>query len=188
MFIRVFLLSGLVLHKVIWEIWKRKYRFENQTSRAGNSAKTLVKIGKISFLIFLFLQALFLNVLPIEDPPWFIRYLGLALFVTGLSVSISARICLGGNWSDLEDRQILPQQRLVTEGVYRYIRHPIYIGDLLLVTGFELALTSWLFVLGFLIAAVVVRQAIAEEKLLARSFPEYNEYCMRTKRFLPFLV
>jgi protein-S-isoprenylcysteine O-methyltransferase Ste14 len=95
---------------------------------------------------------------------------------------------LGKNWVDLEDYQVLPEQLLVTEGIYRYVRHPIYTGDVLLLVGLELALNSWLVVAVLIPLAVFVRQALAEEALLSRVFPEYAAYCQRTKRFIPFLV
>jgi protein-S-isoprenylcysteine O-methyltransferase Ste14 len=95
---------------------------------------------------------------------------------------------LGGNWVDLEDYQVLPTQALVTSGIYQYLRHPIYAGDVLLLFGLELALNSWL-VLGVVaIFVVALRQALAEEKLLARTFPGYGAYCAQTKRFLPFVL
>ena len=207
MIIRIILFSGLIIHKLIWEVWKRKYpsgdrskvdpRVSLPNSAATNvvsqrlprgAFKKVIKLCKIGFLLFLLVQSLFLNVLPIENPPSFLQYAGLALFLSGLCISIAARIRLGQNWTDLEDRKVLPGQVLVQSGIYRYIRHPIYAGDVLLITGLELALNSWLFVLGILIAVVVIRNALQEEALLANAFPEYAEYCLRTKRFLPFVI
>jgi protein-S-isoprenylcysteine O-methyltransferase Ste14 len=188
MAIRIILFCGLIFHKTIWEIWKRKFPSQLAAKEKPGAAKRIVKLGKIAFLLFLMVQALFLNIFPMTPAPFFVRFMGLAIFIIGLATSVLARIYLGANWSDLEDRQVLPEQRLVTEGIYRYVRHPIYMGDVFLVTGFQLALNSWLFVIGLLLTAVVVRQAIREEKLLAGAFPEYKDYCLRTKRFVPFLI
>jgi protein-S-isoprenylcysteine O-methyltransferase Ste14 len=103
-------------------------------------------------------------------------------------MSIGARVNLGPNLQDVEDQQLTEKHSLVTNGIYRFVRHPIYAGDLLLVIGLQLALQSWLFLLGLMIAVVIVRQAIGEEKLLLTKFPEYHDYCVRTKRFFPFLI
>ncbi len=82
----------------------------------------------------------------------------------------------------------MERQELVEEGVYRYIRHPIYLGDLLLLAGFELALNSWLALGVLVLAPVVLRQAREEEKVLLVNLPGYRDYCARTKRFIPFLA
>jgi protein-S-isoprenylcysteine O-methyltransferase Ste14 len=76
---------------------------------------------------------------------------------------------------------------LVAHGIYRWVRHPIYAGDLLLLLGLELALNSWA-ALGVLPLALYVRQkAAGEERDLARTLAGYDDYCRRTARFLPFL-
>ena len=187
MLLRILLFSGLVLHKLIWEIWKRKFP-TGGVPGTTTAAKKILKLGKIGFLIFLMVQTLFLNLFPILEEPFFLRVSGSGLFFLGLSVSIAGRVRLGKNWTDLEDRRVLPTQELVEAGIYRLIRHPIYLGDVLLVTGLEIALNSWLFLLGIPIAMIVVRQALQEEELLLSAFPEYRKYCARTKRFLPFVV
>ncbi len=84
--------------------------------------------------------------------------------------------------------QIQQEQGLVTQGIYQYIRHPIYTGDVLLLLGLELALNSWL-VLGVpVIAVIVVWQALAEERVLAQAFPNYREYQTQSKMFIRFVV
>jgi protein-S-isoprenylcysteine O-methyltransferase Ste14 len=77
---------------------------------------------------------------------------------------------------------------VVSKGLYRFIRHPIYVGDLLLLIGLELSLNSWLVLGVILLLPVVIRQAVSEEKMLMRSLPGYETYCARTKRFIPFLI
>jgi protein-S-isoprenylcysteine O-methyltransferase Ste14 len=189
MVLRIFLFAGLVLHKLIWEIWKRKYPSAEQIqSKPRSPLQRLLKLIKVSLLIFFLVQTLFLDVLPIKNAPFSLRNLGIALFILGLCMSLGARVNLGPNWQNVEDQQLAENHSLVTNGIYRFVRHPIYAGDLLLVIGLQLALQSWLFLLGLMIAVVIVRQAIAEEKLLLTKFPEYHDYCVRTKRFFPFLI
>jgi protein-S-isoprenylcysteine O-methyltransferase Ste14 len=76
---------------------------------------------------------------------------------------------------------------LVAAGIYRYVRHPIYLGDLLLVLGLELALNSWLVLGALLLAAYIHRQTRGEERKLLVTLPGYADYCRRTTRFLPFI-
>jgi len=68
------------------------------------------------------------------------------------------------------------------------IRHPIYVGDLLLLIGLELALNSWLVLPAIILVPIVLAKAVQEERLLTQTLPGYEEYCRRTKRFVPFLL
>jgi len=185
-YLRLILFLGLVLHKLLWEVLKRRDR-RLRPSRKAIRSSWPVKIVKGAILVFLGLQTLFLDIFPISDQPGHLRLIGTSLYFAGLATAVSGRLQLGKNWADLEDYQILPEQSVVTTGIYGYIRHPIYAGDILLLAGLELALNSWL-VLGVCIPlAVATRQALKEEALLARVFPNYDAYCARTKRFIPFI-
>lgn len=185
--LRVFLFAGLVLHKVVWEILKTGNRTTIKPA-SPELLKRIVKYGKIGVLLFLIAQTLFLDLLPITNAPATLRGIGAAIFALGLAIAITGRAQLGKNWANLEDRQVISGQQLVQAGIYRYIRHPIYSGDMILLIGLELALNSWL-VLGVIVLIVVVfRQATKEEAILARAFANYAEYQKHTKRFIPFIV
>ncbi len=188
--LRLILFSGLVLHKLVWEVLKKRDKKPKASLQppATSPLKSLVKLGKAAFLIFILFQTLFLNLFPISAEPAVLRVVGTLIYFTGLAIAITGRLQLGKNWANLEDYQFLPQQKLVSHGIYRYIRHPIYSGDILLLVGLELALNSWLVVLAILPILVVARQSKAEEALLGQVLPGYQEYCQRTKRFIPFLI
>lgn len=196
--LRIVLLLGLVVHKLVWEVMKRRER-SVQTGREGAALqghkkppglnlKSALKLGKSVFLVFLIIQTMFLDLLPISDNPTAIRALGLIIYTIGLTTAITGRIQLGNNWVDLEDFTVLPDQKLVNSGIYKYIRHPIYIGDALLIIGLELALNSWLVVIGFALLPVIYKQALDEEAILTQAFPEYRVYKQHTKMFVPYLV
>ncbi|MGH2625159.1 MAG: methyltransferase family protein [Anaerolineales bacterium] len=184
--VRLLLFLGLVAHKAVWEILKRAGRLERPAAVAA--PLRLVKALKVVVLAFLLVQTLFLEIAPISAAPGRLQILGGALYLLGLGVAIAARVQLGRNWLDLESFDVLPSQTIVDRGIYRYVRHPIYTGDLLLVTGLELALNSWLVLAVVPLAAFVVRQVLAEETLLSRRLPSYARYCAGTKRFIPFVV
>lgn len=187
---RIFLLVGLILHKVLWEVLKRKEGAlaPSQAKKPRSYKIIILKVGKAGVLGCLLIQTAFLDIFPITSDPSILRAAGLTLFSLGLGMAVLGRIQLGDNWVDLEDYQVLPEQSMVASGIYRYIRHPIYSGDLVLLLGLELALNSWLIVGVILLSIVVFRQTQAEEKVLALSFPSYVDYCRRTKRFIPFLL
>ncbi len=187
--LRLVLLTGLVAHKALWEMLKRRHGPRaSLTGGPRGALTTTTKTVKMLALAFLVVQTLFLDVLPIAAEPGMLRGAGLALFLAGLTMAMAGRLQLGRNWVDLEDYTVLPDQSLVARGLYRYVRHPIYTGDIILLLGLQLALNSWLVVGVVPVVMVVVRQARAEEALLSRTLPGYAEYCGRTKRFIPLIV
>jgi protein-S-isoprenylcysteine O-methyltransferase Ste14 len=76
--------------------------------------------------------------------------------------------------------------RLRTGGLYRYVRHPIYSGLLLMMASITVASGSAfrLLTLGVLVLLLTVK-ARWEEKRLARRFEGYAGYAARTPRFVP---
>ena len=186
---RVILFLGLILHKLLWEVLKRRDRGSGVRQQSSKGpGRRLIKFVKGAVLVFLALQTLFLDLFPLSDQPTSLRMIGTAIYAVGLATAMTGRLQLGKNWVDLEDYQFLPEQSLVTNGLYRYIRHPIYTGDILLLVGLELALNSWLVLAVSLPLLIVIRQALAEEALLSQAFHDYDVYCKRTKRFIPFVI
>lgn len=182
--LRWYLLAGLIVHKALWEWMKRG------TARAPRPGLVLgaVKAVKVAVLAGIAVQTLLPDLLPIADDPTLLRAIGGVIYTIGLATALAGRLQLGSNWSDIEAAKVLGEHAVVSHGVYRYVRHPIYAGDVTLLIGLELALNSWL-VLGVLaLAPVVLRQAVQEERALAKSLPGYAEYCARTKRFIPFVA
>jgi len=198
--LRLILFLGLVFHKLLWEVMKNqppatshqppatKHQRPTTSHQPPATFVRLVKVIKGMVLVFLIIQTLFLDLLPISDQPTTLRIIGTIIYFVGLTMAVIGRLQLGKSWVDLEDYQVLPQQSVVTSGIYRYIRHPIYTGDILLLVGLELALNSWLVLGVFIPLLVVIKQALAEETLLAQVFPAYSAYCKQTKRFIPFIL
>jgi protein-S-isoprenylcysteine O-methyltransferase Ste14 len=187
--LRCYLLAGLIIHKAVWEVLKRRESPAQTAKPFVRSARArLAKTVKIGILLGIITQTFVPEVLQIASDPFFLRLSGSILYTAGLILAIRSRIQLGGNWSDIETAQILRHQGVVTDGIYRYIRHPIYVGDLALLHGLELCLNSWLVVAVVAITPIVLRQALHEEKMLIKSLPGYAEYCGTTKRFIPFIV
>jgi protein-S-isoprenylcysteine O-methyltransferase Ste14 len=79
------------------------------------------------------------------------------------------------------------EHTLVTDGPYRWVRHPFYDVVLLGVISMSLLTANWLLALSGLtaFAMLVVRTRIEEEKLIERFGDEYRTYMERTGRFLP---
>ncbi len=60
---------------------------------------------------------------------------GFMMVAVGIMISISARISLSTNWTHASEYQIKKKHELVTQGIYRFIRHPIYAGLFLAYVG-----------------------------------------------------
>jgi protein-S-isoprenylcysteine O-methyltransferase Ste14 len=78
-------------------------------------------------------------------------------------------------------------QKVISNGPYAIVRHPMYVGAFLTYAFTPLALGSyWAFIPGLLILPVLIFRAIDEEKLLLRDLEGYREYTQRVKyRLLP---
>jgi protein-S-isoprenylcysteine O-methyltransferase Ste14 len=78
---------------------------------------------------------------------------------------------------------------LVTNGPYRFIRHPIYAAILyFLGVGIASHLSWATFALGLVAIAASSVRIYSEERLIVERYPEYEEYAARTKRVIPFVI
>jgi protein-S-isoprenylcysteine O-methyltransferase Ste14 len=179
----------MIFHKAVWEALKRNNAHSgHQADGRRSSGLTLVKAVKIGILLGLLGQTLLPDILPIADDPYFLHWIGGVLYTIGLLVAVTSRFYLGKNWADIEEAQVLSHQEVVARGIYRYVRHPIYTGDLIMLLGLELSLNSWLVLGVALLAPIVLWKTIREEKMLVTWLPGYDRYCERTKRFIPFVI
>jgi protein-S-isoprenylcysteine O-methyltransferase Ste14 len=191
--LRLYLLAGLVAHKLVWEALKRRSSTPVEPRRAPVPLHTrAVKLAKVAILLGIAVQTLLPTILPIvpddAQSATLLRTVGVALYTLGLGLAIGSRLQLGSNWSDIESARVLEKQVVVERGIYGLIRHPIYVGDVMLLWGLELALNSWLIAGVAVLTPVVLAQAIREERMLVQSLPGYSDYCARTKRFIPYVV
>ena len=79
------------------------------------------------------------------------------------------------------------EHKLVTDGIYRYIRHPLYTFGSSLFVAFGMMADSWFIaVLGMLaFIGMAIRTPKEEANLIEKFGDEYREYMRRTGRFLP---
>ena len=120
---------------------------------------------------------------PVANSNDLVQGIAAAFGIAGLFLAIYALRWLGRSFS------IMPEaRRLVTDGPYHYVRHPLYVAEALSTLGITLQLQQ---PLGILIAAAIYLGQFArmgyEEEVLERSFPEYAEYRKRTFRLIPYI-
>ena len=113
---------------------------------------------------------------------------GTACIVAGLWLFHRSHADLGTNWSvTLEVRE---QHRLITHGVYRRIRHPMYTALFLYAVGQALVIPNWLAGPSNLVAfgILFVCRVGAEEAMMRAQFGDaYDAYMSRTQRVVPWI-
>ncbi len=107
-----------------------------------------------------------------------------ALFFFGLGLIAISALGLG---SALTPTPVPTRSgQLTTSGLYRLVRHPIYTGVLLTVTGITLRSGNWVHV-AIAVATYIYfdRKAAWEEHRLQERYPGYRSYAARTGKFIP---
>ena len=120
--------------------------------------------------------------------PFWLRWTGLGVSVTGGALFVWTVHTLGKNLTDTVVTRI--DSSLVTNGPYRWVRHPFYTACGILLIGAALVTANWF--IGLLsgltwIVFLVIRTRIEERKLVERFGDDYRSYMLRTGRFLPRL-
>lgn len=113
-----------------------------------------------------------------------LQYLGILSIILGAGVIGAGFVSLGSSLTPY------PRPRgdaiLITHGIYRFVRHPIYTGLILGTLGWALVWTSVPGVVGAIVlAAFFARKAAREERWLNERYPDYAAYAARVRRFVP---
>ena len=115
------------------------------------------------------------------------RIAGLALVVTGFIILLVGAGTLGRSHSST--LVIRENHRLITHGIYRFTRHPIYLGVIMVCIGLPVYASSWVGVLimSALIPLFLYRIRL-EEKLLSEEYGDaYRTYVEATRKLIPFI-
>ena len=118
----------------------------------------------------------------------FVEIIGTVFTIIGLVIAVIARKTLADNWSATID--LKKDHKLITTGIYSYIRHPIYTGILLMGLGTVLVSPTLIVALIFLfIFGSFLFRIKNEEALMTKTFPkEYPSYKKRVKALIPFVI
>lgn len=119
---------------------------------------------------------------------WTRFWIAASITAGGLVLSICARRALGGNWSG--SITVKEGHELVSAGPYRWIRHPIYSGVLLMILGTALAGGRVQGLLAFVIAlvALYLKSRIEERWMEAEFAARYADYKSRTWALIPLVL
>jgi protein-S-isoprenylcysteine O-methyltransferase Ste14 len=146
----------------------------------------LAGIGMLIPLVYVFS-----SVLDFADyalPNW-VGWIGVVLFGLAIWLLWRSHVDLGRNWTPTLG--IRDEHRLVTEGVYKYIRHPMYAAHFLWAIAQVLMLHNWIAGFSFLVVTApqyLLRVNDEEQMMLEQFGEEYRAYMERTGRMIPHLL
>jgi protein-S-isoprenylcysteine O-methyltransferase Ste14 len=117
-----------------------------------------------------------------HSPQWF-DAIGVVLSISGLCMQLYAKVTLGRSFG-----LVAANRGICSSGPYKFVRHPIYFGYVLLHTGFFMLNPSlWNFAIFGLLYSIKIPRILIEEGLLSRD-PEYRSYMEKVRfRLLPGL-
>lgn len=152
----------------------------------GAAVKTRNDRGSLIFLWLMitlgFVVGFFLSK-PIND---FWAGFGFPMITFGLIIRWIAILQLGKSFT--VDVAINNSATLKTDGIYERVRHPSYLGLLLIVLGFSFTMNSIYSFFAFVVpvSIAIIYRIMVEEKVLLNEFGDsYSEYKTKTKRIIP---
>ena len=155
----------------------------------GNTIMTVIRIGGLILWLSPFVYLI--------NPGWMSwSKIGLPEWVRWLGVGIGLLCTIGIYWlfrsigSGITPTSATRKDhKLVTHGIYRYVRHPLYTIGLSMFVSFGMMADNWftaaLGILAFI--AMAIRTPKEEANLIEKFGDEYREYMKRTGRFFPKL-
>lgn len=146
----------------------------------------LAGIGMLIPLVYVFSSVLdFANY---ALPGW-VGWIGAVLFGLAIWLLWRSHVDLGRNWTPTLG--IRDEHRLVTGGVFKFIRHPMYAAHFLWAIAQALMLHNWIAGFSFLVVALpqyLLRVNDEEQMMLEHFGDEYRAYMEKTGRLIPFLL
>ncbi len=183
---------GLVVGGTVRSIYGKRYQKDVAVAAKSEGGLmmfllSLWGVAQILGLIYVFTGWLnFANFRLSPWPKWILGVVGTVLFVAANWLLWRSHADLDRHWSPT--LEIQEDHALVTSGVYKHIRHPMYAAHWLWAGGQALLLHNWIAGLSGLIAIapVYLARVPREEQMMLDNFgDEYREYITRTGRVLP---
>jgi protein-S-isoprenylcysteine O-methyltransferase Ste14 len=182
--------TGLIIGSVIRGVYTRRSKrntiVDDRTPRLEWIPMLVASLGLL-FIPLVYLFTSWLDVADYRMPTW-AGWVGVAVFAGALLLLWRSHADLGRNWS--VSLQIREGRSLVTAGVFRHIRHPMYAAHGLWGIAQALLLHNWIAGPAFLVSFFLIyflRVGPEEQMMLDHFGEEYRSYMNRTGRIIPRL-
>lgn len=182
---RIITIALLITWRTYWFLTAKKAMLNKPKTMASNRTIEPMMITLLGVYVIANLVGFVL--IPFNN--FFTQTIGFVLVILGFSQAIAARKKLADNWTEAYEYQIKKDHELITKGIYKYVRHPIYGALLIMPTGALIVSGSYTFIVCFIFILFAIKTfAKREEKLLTKHFgKKYAEYMKTTKKFIPFI-
>ena len=152
----------------------------------GRAIQKLVIVGAFADLIAMVVLSALDHRMGWSSVPTWLCLLGDALVVAGLGIAML--VIIQNNYA-ASTVTVETGQSVTSDGFYKFVRHPMYVGDVIMMVGMPLALGSyWALLLVIPGVLVLVSRILDEEKLLNQDLAGYREYTQRVRyRLLPYV-
>ena len=160
-----------------------------KTSEDDKGTSRFIQVVAVIYLVVLLLTALLNQFqIGIVEPHLVFTAIGVVLMAVGVVIRVVAMRTLGKFFT--RTLQIREGHHVVSNGIYRRVRHPGYLGDILLFVGSGIATSNVIttvLILGMFLTAYVRRIAVEEQMLTDQLGKEYSDYKARTWKLIPFV-
>ncbi len=112
--------------------------------------------------------------------------IGLILMIIGLIIRIISILTLKKQFTFTVTK--IENHSLIETGMYKFIRHPGYLGQIMLLLGCSISLANWLSIVGMMVpvlAGFIYRISVEEKFMVEQMGQDYLDYRKRTKRLIP---
>jgi protein-S-isoprenylcysteine O-methyltransferase Ste14 len=112
--------------------------------------------------------------------------IGMSLIVIGLMVRIHSILTLRQFFTYSVEK--VENHKIIETGLYKYIRHPGYLGQLIIFIGISISMSNWLSIFAMMLPislAYLYRIKVEESFMIKQLGENYLDYQKRTKRLIP---
>ena len=112
--------------------------------------------------------------------------IGSILVIIGLIIRITSIRTLNRQFTFTVTR--IENHELIEKGLYKYLRHPGYMGQLIIFAGIATSLSNWLSILLMIVPVLlgyIYRIKVEEKFMIDQMGQKYRDYQKRTKRLIP---
>lgn len=176
----------LIVGSFFWLVETWRFRNRKEASDGAVERKSFYFVA--TTIIGVFGLSLVSSFVVESQPSTVQRIIGLTFYIAGVSLRYWGILHLRHQFT--RHVVVRPEDELVSSGPYRYLRHPLYTGLLLIAFGFSLYFIHWGIALigaGLTSLALLYRIRIEENMLIRHFGQSYQSWSKTRKRLFPFI-